>query len=100
MTKKDTQIHHIVSALLDRLEEIDPIYYSSDLVAEADDLLKELETGAMQAEELKALKTTINYLWRDEKKHFFESEKADRTSHIFSSLKILKNWIKLQKPYS
>jgi len=96
MTKKDTQIYHIVSALLDRLEEIDLKYYSSNLVAEADDLLKELETGAMHAEEFTALKTTIDYLWCDEKKHFFESEKAERTNHIFSSLKKLNDWLKLQ----
>jgi hypothetical protein len=33
----------IINALLDRLEAIDPDYYRSDLIAEANDLLKELD---------------------------------------------------------
>lgn len=35
-------------ALLDRLEEVDSDYYSSDLVTKADDLLKEIEDGTVE----------------------------------------------------
>lgn len=40
----------------------------------------------------KEIKTIVDYLWKDEKRHFLESEKPK--SHIFLNLKALKKELK------
>lgn len=43
MTRREKIAFEMISALLDRLEDVDENYYSLDLVAEADDVLKILD---------------------------------------------------------
>ncbi len=49
----------------------------------------------MTEQELKSLRTVINYLWRDEQRHFEDMEAAgdDPGDHIFRHLETLDHYL-------
>ena len=44
--------------------------------------------------EMKSVETVIEYLYEDEKRHYFESGMYNRENHIFSYLLVLKSLLK------
>jgi hypothetical protein len=55
-----------------------------------------LEKRAEDMRVLEATRQVVGYLYKDEQKHYQESEPKDRREHIFKSVKILDKFVKEQ----
>jgi hypothetical protein len=45
----------------------------------------------VSSEDIDNLKSIIDYLWKDEEKHFEETDEEERNTHIFQKLKAIKS---------
>ena len=72
----------------------DELIATREWIKELDFDTEEIEAKQLLTEENKKdIKTLVDYLWKDEEKHFEETGSSDKENHIFSVLRRLKELV-------